>query len=313
MKTLAKSGVRFDREAHTYTAADGRQYKGVTPIVSWVYPHTYDHIPEEVLNRAAEYGSMVHASIEALDVAGLTSGEQYVTDYATIKDVYGLRTVANEYLVDDGQAIASSIDLVMEREGGDGVLLADIKTTSKIHDDNVTLQLSIYAWLFERMNPDIKVVDLAVVWLPKPQYGQAEFRLLTRIPSEEIERLVADYLAGADPTPWQERFTGLAPVGAQLPVDMEKAEREIVMLERQLKDLKAKSDALKDGLTEIFAQHGVKKWTGNKLSITLKNGGTRKGFDYKRMIAEHPELAAMFAEYETETSYKESLLFTIKK
>jgi len=305
------SGVRFDKGAHTYTAEDGSLYKGVTPIVSWVYPKTYKGIPEDVLQRAADYGSMVHAAIETYDVTGLQGGEPYVQDYATLKDIYGLETVCNEYLVDDGQAVASSIDLVMERDGS--VVLADIKTTSKIHDGNVTLQLSIYAWLFELRNPGIKVDDIAAIWLPKPQYGSAELRYLQRIPSDVIARLVGDYLAGADPTPWREMFSGVVPVDAKLPVDMKNVEYKIVTMECTIKELKAKRDALKAGLSDLFAAHGVKKWTGELLSITLKNGGTRKGFDYKRMIKEHPELAEMFAQYETETEYKESLLFTIKK
>ena len=83
---------------------------------------------------------------------------------------------------------------VYDENGDDS--LGDIKCTSKVHIPNVTLQLSIYAWLYEMQNPTRKVKNLYCVWLPRPQYGQPDIFLLDRVPSEVCEKIVTDYIKG---------------------------------------------------------------------------------------------------------------------
>ena len=156
-QVLKQSAVVFNNHEHTYRLGD-KVLKGVTPIVKWMYPETYTDIPQSVLMKAAEYGSLIHAKCEMADRVGFADPDcEAVLQYEKLKEQYRLKVFDNEYLVNLDDKVASSIDVVCYDEENDVWPLGDIKTTSKIHVANVTLQLSIYAYLFELCNPGKKV------------------------------------------------------------------------------------------------------------------------------------------------------------
>ena len=307
MITLNESRVHFDELTHTYTL-DGMMLSGITPVVGWLYPETYKDIPEAVLAKAAEYGTMVHKQIELADTLGVDTDEN-AQAYKTMRDANGCQTIRNEYLVTDGEKYASSIDLVM----GDatGIVLGDIKTTSQLHHDNVRVQLSLYAYLFELMNPTAKVTKLVAVWLPKHQYGRPEWVELDRIQSEWCEGVLNAYDKGADPAPWRAEIGMPMPVKADntLPVDIREVEKEIANIEEQAKQLKAKSDELRAGLLRVFEENNVKKYDGELLTITRKEASTREDFDKKAFQQAHPD---MYAQFVKKTNVKSSLLIKVK-
>ena len=308
MMHLTDSRVVFDELTHTYTL-DGVMLSGITPIVGWLFPGTYKDIPETVLARAAEYGTLVHKSIELSDTLGIAT-DVNAEAYIKMRTEHGCGIVRNEYLVTDGERYASSIDLVMDSP--DGVVLGDIKTTSQLHRDNVRVQLSLYAYLFE-MQTTIKVSKLVAVWLPKPQYGTPDWVEVERIPSDVCAGIMAAYYDGGDPTPWRNAI-GLADVpvkvDATLPIDMEKAEREIVAIEAQLKELKAKSDALRDGLLKTFEECGrTESYDGELVRISYKAASTRETFDTAAFKKAHPDLYKEFLKY---SSVKSSLIIKVK-
>ena len=258
---LVDTGVRFDKGAHTYTTADGLPLQGVTPIVAWMFPRTYDGIPEEVLLRAAQYGSMVHAAIETYCVTGLQDGSSYIVDFGDMITSNNLEVVRNEYLVTDGKAVASSIDLVMTRNGE--IVLGDIKTTSQLHIENVRLQLSIYAYLFE-MQTGESVAKLVAVWIPKPQYGLSKMVEVERIPSDVCEGIINAYLAGGSPDPWRKAIgVNTLPVETSNTalMSIKEMEREIVAIETEAKRLKEQSEKLRDGLLKIRTNWKLSKIT----------------------------------------------------
>ena len=74
MIELQDSGVSFDAEAHRYFL-NGKELSGITGLLhKYVFPDMYHDIPQWMLDRAAERGTMVHESIELLD-AGFTPAE----------------------------------------------------------------------------------------------------------------------------------------------------------------------------------------------------------------------------------------------
>lgn len=308
MITLNESRVHFDELTHTYEL-DGRMLSGITPVVGWLYPETYKDIPEAVLAKAAEYGTMIHRYIEIFDQIGMVGDAEMVNAYDTMRHEHGCHTIRNEYLVTDGEKYASSIDLVME--DATGIVLGDIKTTSQLHRDNVRVQLSLYAYLFELMNPTEKVSKLVAVWLPKPQYGRPEWVELDRIPVDWCEGVLNAYDEGADPAPWREKIGIPMPVKADdtLPVDIREVEKEIANIEEQAKQLKAKSDELRAGLLRVFEKNNVKKYDGEYLTITRKEASTREDFDKKAFQQAHPDIYAQFLK---KTNVKSSLLIKVK-
>lgn len=307
MITLNESRVRFDELTHTYEL-DGRMLSGITPVVGWLYPETYKDIPEAVLAKAAEYGTMVHKQIELADTLGVDTDEN-AQAYKTMRTAHGCNIIRNEYLVTDGEKYASSIDLVMT--DATGIVLGDIKTTSQLHRDNVRVQLSLYAYLFELMNPTEKVTKLVAVWLPKPQYGRPEWVELDRIPVDWCEGVLNAYAEGAGPAPWREEIGIPMPVKTDdtLPVDIREVEKEIANIEEQAKQLKAKSDELRAGLLRVFEENNVKKYDGEYLTITRKEASTREDFDKKAFQQAHPD---MYAKFVKKTNVKSSLLIKVK-
>jgi hypothetical protein len=292
MKNLINSMVVFDKDHHTYML-NGKRLSGVTAIVKWLFPDTYKDIPQSVLDKAAEYGTMVHSKCELYDSLGLGDDVAPVQDYIRLKRENGLEALCSEYLVDDGENIASSIDKVFMPDG-DTYPLADIKTTSKVHEENVTLQLSIYAYLFELDNPGVKAGRLMCIWLPKPQYGQAAILDLKRIPAEGCQEIVQAFLNNEDPTPHREKWFGGAKDIEQteevLPAELKDVEAEVIKIENDMKAMKERQEELRKGLLELMQKHNVKKWQSDRLQLIRKAASTRESVDSTRLKNYYPEI-----------------------
>lgn len=297
---LKESSVIFNETEHTYTLND-KKLGGVTAIVKWLFPDTYTDIPEAVLMKAAAHGSLIHSKCELYDTCGLGDDLPEVQEYIRLKNENSLTTEANEYLVDDGKDIASSIDVVFSK-GEDGCYpLADIKTTSKIHVDNVTLQLSIYAYLFELCNKGKKAGKLYVIWLPKEKYGKAELMELKRVPTAACKKIIKAYLAKEDSMPYRVKYFGvetkgenteIEPIEEALPVNLKDIENKIIKLEMDLKTLDAMQKEMKAGLMALMIEHNVKKWSSDRLTITRKLDGTRESLDTAKLKKEYPDIYA---------------------
>ncbi len=195
--------VWFDDLSHTYNLVGTDTFlEGVTTLMKkqGLSPD-YSDIKPDVLAHAAAKGTAMHRMLEEYDAGRAVITKRDIswqgTDLALGTDTVdftkelkayaalGLKVVTSEYLVSDMNICASSIDKVIDN--GDGTAdLADIKTTSRFHNDSVAWQLSIYAYLFEKMNPLIKVRDIYGLWLrngkcvkvPVKRYSADEVMLL---------------------------------------------------------------------------------------------------------------------------------------
>ncbi|KXB75139.1 hypothetical protein HMPREF1860_01882 [Prevotella amnii] len=295
MERLNESPVIFDNGAHTYTL-NGMRLSGVTAIVKWMFPETYKDIPLSVLEKAAAHGTQVHTKCEMYDSLGIGDDIPEVQDYIRLKEQEGLATLVSEYLVDDGAHIASSIDKVFNVDGNGCYPLGDLKTTSKIHKDNVTLQLSIYAYLFEKNNEGKKAGRLMCIWLPKEQYGDAAVINLKRIPSDACKEIIAAYLAKEDPTPYREKWFGttesaeVALIEEELPANLKDSEEEIIRIEMAIKELEKKKGELKSGLYDLMIKHNVKKWQSQRLQLIRKLDSTKETLDSAKVKKKYPEI-----------------------
>lgn len=336
MKKLKKSEVVFDEAKHQYHL-NGEQLGGVTPIVKWVYPDTYKDIPESVLQKAAEHGSLVHKACQLYNEAGIADdAEPQVADYIKLITSASLEPIASEYTVSENKHIASQIDVVYKGSGKGNYILADIKTTSAIHVPNVTLQLSIYAWLFEMQNPGAYSESLLVVWLPKVIYGSPRLMELKRIPAEVCEKVVKSYVETmqSDMDYEQKREAGAEWAGViakelgekvpeatdkpapeppattdELPAQFAEVEKEIIKIEQESKKLQDRSKELRAGLLEQMQKHNVKKWVSEHLELTRKAASTRTSVDSTKLKKNYPEI---YAKVIKTSNVAESLTLKIK-
>lgn len=309
---LNESRVVFQMENHTYDL-DGKKLHGVTDIVKWVFNETYDGIPADVLQRAAGRGTAVHTACELWDEFGITTEDEKreVSAYRELCEANGLKALASEYLVSNETTTASSIDKVF-KPTGDVYPLADIKGTSQYHEENVALQLSIYAYLFERQNNGKRAGRLMCIWLPREQYGQPRLFDVPRIPADKVEYIMTQYDNGGDPVKCQQIVRSyLTPAATEdwLPANIKQVELEVVQIEQEAKRLEARSKELRAGLLELMQEHNVKKWEGEHIVLTRKEASVRTTLDTTKVKSQYPDV---YAECTKESKTPESLMIKIK-
>ena len=295
MKNLKKSPVVFNEDEHTYEL-NGKLLSGITPIVGWMFPKTYEGISEDVLQKAADYGHDIHKRCNMLDLYGIFDDHESVKDYYTLREENGWLPVDCEYLVSDNKRVASCIDVVYSDIHGK-VVLGDIKTTSQIHVENVTLQLNLYAYLFEMQNPNMVVDKLVCIWLPKPQYGKAKILECKRVSNELCEILIDGYINGYDAIGYRDTFLKLigydvVKKAETLPEKFREMEKEIATNETQMKILEARSKELKSGLLQLMQEYGKDKWVGEFITITRRAGAKRVTLDTAKVKAKYPDVYA---------------------
>ena len=169
-----------------------------------LFPDEFDGVPEEAIQQAALYGTEVHESIEQFDSFWTNDGTQEVADYIDICTTNGLIHERSEYTVTDGMNWASNIDKVFRR--GDSTFdLADLKnygTMTPEKQEKARWQLSIYAYLFETLNPNATVGKLYIIHLRNKLKKDgttdhiANLIEVDRIPSEVCKKLLDTDLAG---------------------------------------------------------------------------------------------------------------------
>lgn len=287
---LVKSPVSFNQEEHTYTLA-GRKLSGITGMLSrQLFPGKYKDVPEYILNRAKEKGSFIHEVCELVDELGIRHESIEAQKYAELKELYGLRHEASEYIVSDEEYFASAIDKIY-RETDTEFTLADIKTTYKLDEEYVRWQLSIYAYLFEHQNPGCKAVRLMAVWLRGEESKIVEVK---RIPDDTVSALL---LAEAEGRKFE--YAAIPEkADTTLPGKYRDMQDEIAEIIRQANFWADKKKQLSSGIMKEMVSAGAYSWKGDTVSITRKKDSIRKTFDVKAFEQDHPDL---YNEYMKET------------
>ena len=301
---LPNSEVVFDAKHHTYTLY-GKQLQGITPIISWLFPDTYKDIPQHILDAAADYGTAVHQKCEECDSLGIAN-DDVVCAYQRIISEAGLQPVYSEYLVSDGQNIASAIDKVFADDS-----LGDIKTTSKIHWLNVQLQLSIYAWLYE-MQTGRKTNKLYVIWLPKPQYGKPMVKELKRIPADVCKYIVEVYLAGGERESAMMALSFHADILGEterkvgnISSEWEGVINELITIKKQLDVLTEREKEIKKSILSTMESKGDDNWCNDVIQISKRAASERVSIDTKAIQKDMPEV------YEVQKDYESSIKFNL--
>ena len=293
---LVKSKVRFDEEHHRYFLGE-KELSGITgTLIKKAFPDTYKGIPDAVLAKAAERGSVVHQNLELFDticnsdINIMPSVLHEVKDYNEMLISYGLHHVDSEYLVTDNENFASAIDKVLADNEGN-IYLADIKTTATLHYDNVSLQLSIYAKWFEEQNPNLKVKEIVCMWFKN---GQSKFQPLPRVEDWQIDDLINAYLA--DDAEYQYKV--------EVPEQFSALEQEYRLITARMDVLKIKQDDLKEQMMKMMEANKQKSIKTNIGSYSYVAASTKKTFDTKLFKDTEPD---HYEHYLKETTTKPSI------
>lgn len=300
---LKKSPVTFRSSDHTYWLGD-KELKGVTStLIKRAYPDTYkkpdnytDELWQEVLANAAAKGSNMHETIELYDELGAMSDLPELQSYIRIKQEKHLTVVATEYVVSDEEHYATAIDKVMMDLDGN-IILVDFKRTSQLHLDNVTLQQSICKRWFEKLNPDLKVSGIYVMWLRDDRF---RFESLTPWADEALDLLIESDING-------DNFD-IGTTYGDLPVKFASVEDEVARLEITVKAAQERQKELKQGLYDLMEKYNVKSWTGSKVKLTRVLPTEKVTLDSKKLKAEMP---GVFEKYSKKSTAAGSLRITV--
>ena len=303
---LNDSGVLFNREEHTYEL-NGKFLSGITEMLQrQLFPDEFDGVPEEAIQQAALYGTEVHESIEQFDSFWTNDGTQEVADYIDICTTNGLIHERSEYTVTDGMNWASNIDKVFRKS--DAVFdIADVKTYGTMtpeKQEKARWQLSIYAYLFETLNPNATVGKLYIIHLRNKLKKDgttdhiANLIKVDRIPSEVCKELLDTDLAG-------EIFEN----PYDIPADIAEREQEIRTLMLQKKEAEERLNELKSEILSRMEETQVRSWNTETMKLTRKLPSTRYSFDLNRFKSDHPEFN--YDDYMKKSTVGSSLLITV--
>lgn len=306
MIQLNDSRVVFNKEDHTYEL-DGKYLSGITEMLQrQLFPDEFDGVPEQAIEQAALYGTEVHESIEQFDSSWTNDGTQEVADYIKICTSNGLVHERSEYTVTDGMNWASNIDKVFRR--GDSTFdLADLKTYGTMTVEKMEKarwQLSVYAYLFEILNPNATVGKLYIIHLRCKQKNDgstdhiANLIEVDRIPSEVCKKLLDTDLAG-------EQFNN----PFEIPADIAEREQEIRTLMLQKKEAEERLNELKSEILSRMEETQARSWNTETMKLTRKLPSTRYSFDLNRFKSNHPEFN--YDDYMKKSTIGSSLLITV--
>lgn len=303
---LNDSGVLFNREEHTYEL-NGKFLSGITEMLQrQLFPEEFDGAPEEAIQQAALYGTEVHESIEQFDSFWTNDGTQEVADYIDICTTNGLIHERSEYTVTDGMNWASNIDKVF-RKSKTVFDIADVKTYGTMtpeKQEKARWQLSIYAYLFETLNPNATVGKLYIIHLRNKLKKDgttdhiANLIEVDRIPSEVCKELLDTDLAG-------EQFNN----PFEIPADVAEHEEEIRHLIQTKKEVEERLNELKANILSRMEAMQARTWSTENMKLTRKLPSTRSSFDLNRFKGDHPEFD--YDAYMKTSTVGSSLLITI--
>ena len=288
--------VQFDQEQHKYyDKRTGRELKGITStLLRRLFPNKYKDVPQFVLQKAADKGSIVHEDIELTETLGTEPSTQEGKNYLQLKNENGLTFLASEHLVSDMESYASSIDLVFDVEDGT-VDIADIKTTYKFDKESVSWQLSIYAYMLELNNPNVKVRKLYGIWL---RGDISELIEVTRHSNGEVKALIE-----ADT---EDKDYDYSP---EFPEYITENEQTLYSLAKRIHELTEEYDAVKSEMQKGMSEHGDKSFDLGNMVVTLIAPSVRTSFDSKKFQSEHEDL---YGKYLKTSKTKESLKVTLR-
>lgn len=294
--TLNESKVTFVEESHQYFLGK-KELKGVTgTLIKKAFPDTYKNIPESVLMKAAERGGLIHNTFETFcsifdaDINKYPNPTEELRAFYDMLISFGLHYIASEYLVTDGENFASAIDGIFADDEGN-IYLVDYKTTSTLHYDNVSLQLSIYAKWFEEQNPDLKVKEIVCMWFKN---GQSKFQPLQRVADEQIDKLINAYLANDADYQYK----------VEVPEQFSALEQEYRLITARIDAMKIVQDDLKEKIMKMMEANKQKSIKTNIGSYSYVAATTKKVFDTKLFKDTEPD---HYEYYLKETATKPSL------
>lgn len=283
---MKKSRVVFDEAAHSYTLnGELLPIQGITRMIDrQIFGGKMQNVPESVLKKYSEFGSLVHKEIQEYYENGVLP----ISDEANSFIKQRIECAACEFIVSN-DVIATAIDFVCK-----DLFIYDFKTSTVIDKERLSWQLSICAYLFEQQT-GLKVKGLMGVHL---RGKECKFAGIERKQDEQVEALIRAELNGEQ---YMSEETSM-----QRLIDLEKT---IIQIKQEAEMYEERKKVLLAGLQEKMAEMGLKTLKMENLILTLVPESSTTTLDAKKLKEEMPEIYKQFERSGTRKGY---LKMTVK-
>lgn len=265
--------LEFNETNHTYTF-DGKVLISTTQLMrKHNLSPNYDMVNPEVLQAKAKKGTLIHKEIENFIKENQLGFTDELYEFQKYVKAHNLTSIKSETMVCN-DIVAGTIDLMfMENERP---IIADIKTTSVVHKEAVSWQLSIYRYLY------LSYVDGNIVPVEESEYndvvGQVfHFNKEGELNVEEIP---------LKPFSDIERLFNCERLGMQFTLEIDEAEnslQNVVHLEKIINELnekvefaKKQQEEFKKTLMEAMENRKLSTYERDGIKITLVKGKSKK-------------------------------------
>lgn len=270
----ANIGFKFYEEEHRYTDKNKTEYKSITRLLKemGVSP-SYDSVDKEKLEEASRYGKFIHKDIEEYVKDGTIGVSKELENF--IKWSKGKSFIASEYMVHNDK-YAGSIDLIYIENGE--LVISDIKTTSQIHTDSVSWQLSLYRYL---LGEDIK--KATCIHIRPNLYEIKEIPLKS---NEECENFLKAYE--------ENKNYSVALIEEEKVLKLFELQETLKEMEKQKKAIENQIQSFKDLCLNAMQEKNLisVELTADdkKLKITRVISKDKESIDYDKLIADNPQI-----------------------
>lgn len=265
--------LEFNETNHTYTF-NGKVLISTTQLMrKHNLSPNYDMVNPEVLQAKAKKGTLIHKEIENFIKENQLGFTDELYEFQKYVKVHNLTSIKSETMVCN-DIVAGTIDLMFMEN--DRPIIADIKTTSVVHKEAVSWQLSIYRYLY------LSYVDGNIVPVKESEYndvvGQVfHFNKEGELNVEEIP---------LKPYSDIERLFNCERLGMQFTLEIDEAEnslQNVVHLEKIINELnekvefaKKQQEEFKKTLIEAMENRKLSTFERDGIKITLVKGKTKK-------------------------------------
>lgn len=285
--------IRFIEESHEYFLGEKKLISVTQLMRKHELAPDYSNVPTNILENKASRGTLIHKEIEDYNKENEIGFTQELSQYIDLLTNEQLEVIESEKLVHN-DIVAGTIDLVLKKL--DQLIISDIKTTSTLHYDSVSWQLSIYLYLYDKEHYDSYIGK--VIHFSKENM---DYKSITLKPIEEIEKLMECERNGET-----YKFDKLNYQVQQI----EEVEIYIATMQKQLEAFEDKAKVMRQELLKAMLENGVKSYESDNLKLTIRLGGTRESFDSTKFKSEHPE---EYKNYIKTTTTKDSLIIKVKE
>lgn len=266
---------KFDEKKHIYSSKENPNYTSITRLLREMQiTPSYGSVDEDTLKRAADYGNTIHSDIENYCKLG-DSFTAEADKFIVWSKNNNINFVGSEYRVHDDK-LAGSIDLIYRQNNE--LVISDIKTTSQVHKEAVSWQLSLYRYLLKE---DIK--KATCIHIRPNVFEVIDIPLKS---NEECENLLKCYFNN-------EAYNVAVLEEQQIQVLMD-LQDTINTLKQQQKEAENKLQTIKDALMNAMDNKGLVsveiELENKKVKITKVAPKDKETIDYKQLLIDNPNL-----------------------